>query len=408
MLETRIEPSRMELAVRKMISRHEILRTTLINKGGEIVQHIQNDVDFNLAYWETDEHSAEQIICSFRQPFDFKAPPLFRLGLIKVKEDRFLLLFDAHHIITDGVSMELFMRELFTLYMGKSIPEPVFQYKDYVDWQQRCLQMDFIQNQKTFWQNHLQNANTDLHLPTDYPRGDHFYFEGGMTSLLIDSHLSIKLKDQVRNTGTTMYIFLLAAFSILLSKYSAQEDIVIGSPVTGRPIRELDRILGIFINMLAMRVQPKRELTFSTYLEQVKSHTLEAFDNQDYPIDELIDQFQSKRNRHPIFNTVFVFQNVQEETDHSQYLQPYEEIYNLSDYDLTLEATEKNGILQLRLEYSSNLFKKETADRLLEDFRSILETVSESMKTKIQDIELASFRVPISEQEHEEEITFDF
>lgn len=409
LMETRIEAERMELAARKMIRRHEILRTALINKDGDIVQYIHDDIDFKLDFWEADESSAQEIIQNFRRAFDFTAPPLFRLGLIKVKENRFYLLYDAHHIITDGVSMELFMRELFDLYMGKSIAEPLYQYKDYVDWQQRCLKAEFIQQQKAYWENTLNTMDV-LEMPTDYPRKEYFYFEGGTISLVLDHALSAKLSGQVKSTGTTMYIFLLSAFSILLSKYSANEDIVIGSPVTGRPIRELDRILGIFINMLAIRIQPKKDTTFRDYLGQVKKVVLDSFDNQDYPLDELMDSMQMKRsmNRHPLFDTIFVFQNTYEESTDNLLLQPHEEIYNLSDYDLTLEALERNECIHLKLEYSTVLFKKETSIRMLDDYHGILITLSENMDMQLQDIELSSFRSTDVEHESVETITFDF
>lgn len=411
-LDMRVEPERMERAIGRMIERHEVLRTAVINLDGEVVQQIRDHAIFKLDYWEADEETAAEIISGFKQPFDLTAPPLLRVGLIKIREDKFYLLYDAHHIITDGVSMELFMRELVQLYKGEAISVPQFQYKDYVEWQQACMQMDFMKNQELYWKHVFQDEIPILQLPTDYPREDLANFEGSIVTQYADKELTDQLKKQAVISGSTMFILLLAAYSVLLSKYAAQEDIVIGSPVEARPKREMDKILGMFINMIAIRVKPVKEASFRQYLEQVTKVAVKALDHQDYPMDELINHLDVKRSRerHPLFDTVFIFQNNTELDPSNRNIQgqSFGDVYNLTDYDLTLEAQEKDGMLQLRLEYSTNLFRKETVERMLEDYCSVLQAVSGHPDIQIQDVALSGHHPGYSDDDDFANVSFQF
>ncbi|MCM3746400.1 SDR family NAD(P)-dependent oxidoreductase [Paenibacillus pasadenensis] len=406
-LHIRIEPERMELAARRLIDRHEVLRTAVMARDGEIVQVIQERADFKLAYWEAGEAEAQAIIGSFKQPFDLNAPPLFRLGLVKVEEQKYYLLYDAHHIITDGVSMEIFMRELVQLYKGETLPAPAYQYKDAVEWQLSFMQSEAMDRQRRYWLDTFADGIPLLRLPTDFERSGKLAFESGLMLRLTDQELANRLKTLAGSAGTTMYMLLLAAYAVLLSKYAAQEELVIGSPVAGRPKREMDRIVGMFINMLAMRVNPRKEMTFLDCLDEVRAGAVQAFDHQDYPLDELIYQLDMKRDasRHPMFDTVFIYQSAAaEEREMGRSL---DGIYNLTDYDLTMEAMEKNGALQLRLEYNTFLFRPQTAERLLEDYAGILKAIADSPQTRLQHIELASLDRLAPEYEADEEISFN-
>ncbi|KQN99830.1 SDR family NAD(P)-dependent oxidoreductase [Paenibacillus sp. Leaf72] len=407
-LNIRVEPERMELAVRRMIDRHEVLRTAVTSMDGEIVQVIREQVPFEMGYWEADEAEAKDIINRFKQPFNLNEPPFFRLCLVKVEEEKYYLLYDAHHIITDGVSMEIFMRELVQLYKGESPPALPYQYKDYVEWQFSFMQTEQMKRQQLFWEETFTGEIPVLRLPTDQPRPEHFVFEGGIVMSLVDRELTEKLKQQSSVSGATMYMLLLAAYAVLLSKYSAQDDLVIGSPVTGRPKREMDKILGMFINMLAMRLAPRKELTFLSCLEHIKASAVQAFDNQDYPLDELIHHLNVKRsaNRHPLFDTVFIYQNVP--VDERAIGHSIDEVYNLTDYELTLEAMEQGGMLRLRLEYNMRLYDRQTAERMLKDYLSILEAIAKQPDILLQNIELASGRTEEPLYEDDEEISFNF
>ncbi|WP_338556402.1 SDR family NAD(P)-dependent oxidoreductase [Paenibacillus sp. KS-LC4] len=406
-LNIRVEPERMELAVRRIIDRHEVLRTAVTSMEGEIVQMISGQVPFDMGYWEAGEDEAKEIINRFKQPFNLNEPPFFRLGLVKVEEAKYYLLYDAHHIITDGISMEIFMRELVQLYKGETPPALPYQYKDYVEWQLAFAQTEQMKRQQHYWEEVFAGEIPVLRLPTDQPRPEHFVFEGGLVISAADRELTEKLKQLASLSGTTMYMLLLAAYAVLLSKYSAQDDLVIGSPVTGRPKREMDKMLGMFINMLAMRVSPRKELTFLSCLEQIKASAIQAFDNQDYPLDELIQQLNVKRiaNRHPLFDTVFIYQNVA--VDERAIGHSVDEIYNLTDYELTLEAMEQGGMLRLRLEYNSRLYYMQTAERMLEDYMSILDVIATNPNILLQNIDLSSSKTDVPLYEDDEEISFN-
>jgi len=404
-----IDPTRMEQAASQMIQRHEILRSAIFNRNGEIVQMIQDQSEFKLEYWESDESTAKEIILGFKRPFNLSAPPLFRMGLIKIKDDRHYLLYDVHHIITDGISIEVFMKELLDFYEQNPVPDLVYQYKDYVEWQQTCMQRDFMKKQGAYWQSIFDGAVPVLQLPTDYVRNENYRYEGDIVGKLVDRGLTQELLTKTKSTGTTMYMLLLAAYSILLSKYSAQEDLVIGSPVSGRPIKELNNILGIFINMIPMRLKPTKDQTFDSYLNQVKQVASRAFDHQDYPMEKLIEALNVDRrvNSHPLFNTIFVYQNIN--LPDEIFGESVDEVYNLSDFDLTLEATEKDGMLRLKLEYSTCLFNRETVTRMLDDYISILTSITGNAGLQIKNIELSRpTYVNSTSYEDDEDVSFNF
>ncbi len=409
-LQLEIEPARIEQAVRRMIERHEILRTAMFSVDGEIVQSVRDAASFELDYWEMTESEAAEKMREYKRPFRLDSPPLFRLGLIKVAQRKYYLLHDAHHIITDGISMELFMRELVQLYKGEALQQPLYQYKDYAHWQLACMEMEFMRQQGEYWMEVFQDRIPVLELPTDYPRSVSFAFESGMVARTVEADGLARMKEQANQSGATLYMMLLAAYSVLLAKYSAEEDLVIGTPVTGRPRPELDRMLGMFINLIPMRVRPAKDSPFADYLSSVRASALQAFDHQDYPLDELIHRLQVRRssNRHPMFDTVFILQNVPvEEQEQSR---THEDYYNLTDYDLTLEATERDGALAFRLEFNSRLFSGQTAGRMMDDLLSILDSVAENPGIAIQDIELASERAlqPAYEDLQLEEAPFNF
>ncbi|WP_438431723.1 SDR family NAD(P)-dependent oxidoreductase [Gorillibacterium sp. sgz500922] len=410
LMEFPVDARRLEDAIRQAIARHEVLRTSLHVVDGQIVQRVSPAVDFTLEYYETEGRSPDSIINGFKRPFQLHQAPLFRAGLIKLEEEKFLLLYDAHHVITDGVSTELFMKDMSRLYLREPLPELPFQYKDYAAWQHQCMEMDFMKQQASYWHGVYQDGPPLLQMPTDYRRPEVLVFEGRMASCYTSRELAERLKKLASGTGTTLYMVLLAAYNVLLHKYSAQEDLVVGSPISGRPIPELEHIAGACINMLAMRGKPAKTKVFSTFLEEMKEHVLQAFEHQDYPFDELINRLglPRGRNRHPLFDTLFILQNVVVDNSSSElfHSRPSGHVYNLADYDLTMEAVEAGGCIRLNLEYCTKLFKQETAERLLSDYVGILEAVAECADVAIQDIELPSSRLHTPHYEDEEDVEF--
>ncbi len=394
LLESELDIQQLENVCKTLVDRHEILRTSIEFKNGEIMQKVWKNIDFKLEYMEGNEDTYWDIVKSFSRPFSLSEPPLIRVGIIKLAEEKYVLMYDMHHIVTDGVSAEIFQEELVKLYIGKKLPEPRLQYKDYSVWQHQLMQTEMLKQQEEFWLGAFNEKIPVLNLPTDYQRSDNLNFEGNIVVAYVDEALTRRLKIISIEYGASLYMILLAAYNVLLSKYTTQEDIIVGSPVMGRPLQELHKIMGVFINTLPMRNYPVRGKKFSEFIKDVKENTIKAFENQDYPITELTNRLKLPRSsrRHSLFDTIFVLQNITENDKNVENFKCtfYDEVYNIADYDLTLEARSTAEEIKFNLEYNTKLFKKNTAERILQDYISVLETIVNNTNVKIEDIDLQS------------------
>ncbi|HEX3045793.1 MAG TPA: D-alanine--poly(phosphoribitol) ligase subunit DltA, partial [Bacillota bacterium] len=428
-----------------LIDRHETLRTSFEIIRGEIVQRVHQKVLFTIREWdlenETTSHQEriDQILDEFIRPFDLAQAPLLRVGLIKLNSRRHLLIYDLHHIIADGTSMDILVSEFIRLYVGEELPPLRIQYKDYSAWQRSLIHAEAWQRslfhaeawQKTLiskeshaglWQNQMMGGESGeerfagavfqkqeaywldqfqshgeipvLHLPADFPRPTTQSFEGDLINFGISSELTEQLNRLALKTGTTLYMTLLAAFNILLAKYSGQEDLVIGSPIAGRPHADLEGIIGMFVNTLALRNYPQGLKTFREFLTEVKENALKAYENQDYPFDELVDKLALKRDlsRNPLFDVMFVLQNTGTRGSQRSGLEftPYDFAEGVAHFDLTFEAVEQDGKLFFSFEYCVKLFRRETIERMAEHFRNILFEVTANPEIKIAHIVMIS------------------
>ncbi|MCP4152400.1 MAG: amino acid adenylation domain-containing protein, partial [bacterium] len=269
LLEGILNREKLENTFRQLIARHESLRTTFETKDGEPVQKINEKVEFDVQYFNGSAQEATKIIRTFIKPFDFTRTPLLRVGLIQLKNTEHLLIVDMHHIITDGVSQNILMQDFMALYGGEELPGIQYQYKDFSHWQNKLLQSERIRIQENYWLAQFKGEIPVLDLQTDYKRPECKVFEGAFVDFLIDNQVKKKLHSLIKETGTTLYMVLLAVYIILLQKHSGQEDIVVGSPITGRSHPDLQHIIGMFVNMLAMRNLPQKTKPFSRFLEEV-------------------------------------------------------------------------------------------------------------------------------------------
>ncbi|GAE91021.1 long-chain-fatty-acid-CoA ligase [Acetivibrio straminisolvens JCM 21531] len=301
-----------EKAFKKLIDRHEILRTSFELRNGEPVQRVHKQVDFKLGYKEADADKAKDIIKDFIREFDIGTAPLFRAELVKIGEKKHLLMFDMHHIISDGVTSVILVKEFIELYSQKDLAPLRIQYRDYAVWQNSILESEIIKKQMEYWQNIFSDDIPVLNLPTDYPRPSIQSYEGDRIRFALSKELVEGLRAVAANTGTTLYMVLMAAYNVLLYKYTGQEDIIVGSPTAGRPHADLENLAGMFVNTLALRNYPKGEKTFREFLEEVKSNVLNALENQEFQFEKLLELLDLKRDlsRNPLFDTLFVLQNM--------------------------------------------------------------------------------------------------
>ncbi|MEJ8545005.1 non-ribosomal peptide synthase/polyketide synthase [Brevibacillus borstelensis] len=389
-----LDVSRLKQVMKTLVRRHESLRTSFHTVKGEIVQRVHEDVELDISYAEAEENQAEEIIKRFIRPFDLETAPLIRAGLVKLAPERHLFLVDMHHIIADGTSIGILFNELIQLYRGEHLPELRIQYKDFSVWQNERFQSELFSKQEAYWLNAFSGDVPVLTLPTDYPRPLTQSFEGDQLILRTDKQLLADLNKVANETGSTLYMVLLAAYTVLLSKYSGQEDIVVGTPIAGRPHADVEKIIGMFVNTLALRNYPSGAKSFRGYVAEVKQNTLQAFENQDYPFEELVEKTNAHRDasRNPLFDTVFILQNMDLNLDIKSFqVDQLTFTSRLLDVkqakvDLSLEASEENGELVFYLEYGSKLFKRETIEKMANHFLQILRVVAKSPEIRLAEI----------------------
>ncbi|MGE5343976.1 MAG: non-ribosomal peptide synthase/polyketide synthase [Candidatus Omnitrophota bacterium] len=418
-LKGEINKDKFERTFNRLIQRHESFRTSFHMVNDEPVQRVHDNVAFEINYVATEDteltEKNKNIIKkepkpkvfgstffqkggppeAIIQPFDLTKAPLMRVGLTKIEENKHLLIVDMHHIISDGASMRIVAGDFMALYQGKELPEIGVQYKDFSAWQSSDRQKSAIKRQEDFWLDAFEGEIPVLNLPIDYERPLVQSFEGSRIRFGVATETTDGLKQLISETGATLYMVLLSIYTILLSKLSGQEDLVVGSPISGRGHADLETIIGMFVNTLALRNYPIGEKTYLAFLHEIKERTLNAFENSDYPYEDLVERVVSIRDagRNPLFDTMFVLQNtgITAIEIPGLSLSPYEYENKISKFDLTLSGIESSDTLLFNFEYSTKLFKRETIDRFIIYFKNIINGVIGVIKNKerrISDLEI--------------------
>ncbi|MCU0287405.1 MAG: amino acid adenylation domain-containing protein, partial [Acidobacteria bacterium] len=347
-----IDRDRLENTFKKLIERHEILRSSFEVINNELVQVIHDEVAFKIDCAETDEEEAAKWLNDFVRRFDLTRAPLLRVRLLKVRQRLDILMIDIHHIAADGFSQDIMLREFIAIYGGKELPPLKVQYKDYALWQNRLLESEEIKKQEQYWLKRFKDKVPFLNLPTDYPRPPHLQFEGESVSFTLDIGLSARLKQFVLATRTTMYMAVSAAFNILLSKYTGQEDIVVGVPLVGRRQGDWENIIGMFVNTLPMRNRPGPGKQFNEFLKEVRENAINAFENQDYQFEKLVMDLEVGNDpaRNPLFDVIISFETsnvnsmdlLRDELQGFE-LKPYKINEDITVFDIDLKGVETDG-----------------------------------------------------------------
>ncbi|MGB7606024.1 MAG: amino acid adenylation domain-containing protein, partial [Lutisporaceae bacterium] len=380
----------------KLIQRHEALRTSFEVINGAPVQIVHKDVNFEIEYTEVanDNEKAGEIAARFIKAFDLSKAPLIRVALTKINDKEHVLMIDMHHIISDGVSMELFTKDFTELYDNNELTKLRIQYKDFAVWQNGMFKYGQIKQQEEYWLKTFEREAPVLNMLTDYQRPNIQSFEGDSIGFELSEELTDKLKQVAKETVSTMYMILLSACNILLSKYSGQEDIIIGSPIAGRPHADLQNIMGMFVNTLAMRNYPDGNKTFKEFLTEVKTSSLQAFESQDYQFEELIDKLNITRDlsRNPLFDVVFSMQNMEagELKIGGLNVKPYEIDIKIAQFDITITAIESSKTIGLSLNYCTKLFSKRTMQNMSKHLINILNSISNNTELRLSEVEMLS------------------
>jgi amino acid adenylation domain-containing protein len=403
-LEGEIDRERLEGTFRQLIQRHESFRTSFQLIDRKVVQRIHKEIEFNLTYSEASEEDLCGEIEKFLRYFDLSKAPLLRAGLI-TQGSRHILLADMHHIIADGVSKEIFIKEFIALYAGEELPGMKLQYKAYCQWQNSERRKPVIKQQEKYWLNDFKGEIPLLDMPTDYSRPAGFSFEGDAVVFILEAETTEALRALASKENVSLFMLILAVLNVFLFKISMQEDIIIGIPVAGRPGSDFQQVVGFFVNTLALRNYPGIEKTFVEFLSEVKARTLKAFQNQDYQLENLVNALALARhpNRNPLFDIVFAYDqdNIEDEIKKFEQIarvkiQEYNYNKPIAKFDVHILCLERKKDLFFELSYNTRLFKKETVERFTGYLRNLLVSILEDEEVKIKDIDISHDLVEIT------------
>jgi amino acid adenylation domain-containing protein len=392
-LEGTLDAAALERSLAELVRRHESLRTTFVSHGGAPSQVISPSLELPLARVDLShepearraEEAHQQVQQEALRPFELAQGPLLRALLLKLAEREHVLVLTMHHIISDGWSLGVLVREVGALYASFSrglpspLPELAVQYVDYAAWQRDRLQGETFAQQLGWWRQQLEGVPHALELPTDRPRPPVQTFRGASLTQLLPRELSEALKTLGQKEGATPFMVLQAAFQVLLHRYSGQEDICVGSPIAGRTRPELEGLIGLFVNMLALRARPSGHLSFRELLAQVRQSTLDAYAHQEVPFEKLVEELQPERDlsRSPLFQVMFVVQNapMPDLVLPELKLRPMAAEGRTAKFDLTLTFTEQADSFHTELEYNTDLYEAATARRMLGHLQTLLQSI---------------------------------
>ncbi|HVR96549.1 MAG TPA: non-ribosomal peptide synthase/polyketide synthase, partial [Thermoanaerobaculia bacterium] len=391
-------PGVLQAALDGLARRHETLRTTFAADSGTPRQVIAEEarlacpvVDLAALAEEVRERETRRLaMAEARRPFDLAVGPLARVSLLRLEEGEHVLLLTLHHIVSDGWSMGIFLRELAALYQGSPLPALPVQYADFAAWQRRWLEGPVLEAQVDYWRRQLTGAPPSLELPTDRPRPAVQTFRGSSRAFALGTGLSAALAGLVRREGVTPFMALLAAFGTLLGRWSGQEDVVVGSPIAGRNRKEIEGLIGFFVNTLALRADIGGDPGFRQLLGRVRQTSLDAYAHQDLPFERLVEALHPVRDlsRNPVFQVMFALQNAPGTGSMAPglALRPLPAGGGSAKFELTLSLQERDDGWAGALEYNTDLFDGTTMTRLLGHFEHLLAAVLEDPERRLSQL----------------------
>ncbi|HEY0601305.1 MAG TPA: amino acid adenylation domain-containing protein [Herpetosiphonaceae bacterium] len=414
----RLDQAALSHSLSAVVRRHETLRTTIGMAADQPVQVVAPQAEIALSEVDLSSYDAadrqlqvEQIIVGEgRRPFDLAAGPLLRAMLLRLGPDDQILLIIMHHIISDGWSMSVFLRELSAYYRAYTAtgtaddtvapqPELPIQYADYAIWQRAQLSGAALDEQLGYWRKQLADAPTVLELPADRPRPARQTFSGARYSFTLSPELTAQVAALSQQEGATPFMTLLAAFQVLLQRYTGQDDLLVGSPIANRTRAEVEPLIGFFVNTLVLRADFRERPSFREALRGTRETALGAYAHQDLPFEKLVEELQPERDlsRSPLIQVMFILQNTPGEAlDLPGLTATRLDVSNGGAvFDLTLQLTESAGGLHGLCEYNTDLFDATTIARLAAHYAVLLQAVVADPDRSVADLPLLT----IAEQE---------
>lgn len=418
-LKGRLDIAAVESSFNEIVRRHEVLRTYFPALEGEPVQVIGDYRPLSLELRDLSgddepEGAASRVgilaLQEAQRPFDLSTGPLLRAGLLRLADEEHILLLTMHHIVSDGWSCTILVREFSALYeaflQGRSadLPDLPLQYADFAVWQNNWLRGEVLEEQLAYWRGQLDSLTT-LELPADFPRPAVASHKGETISFRLDEELSRKLKELSLDHNVTLFMTLLAAFQVLLSRYSGQTDIAVGTDIANRNRLETESLVGFFVNQLVLRTDLSANPTFVELLRQVHRTTVDAYAHQDLPFEKLVSELQPQRDlsRAPLFQVKLVLQNAWSGDLSLPDLQVslLEEQPRVAKFDLAFVFEESEPGLRGTLEFATDLFSRATAERLLSHFQTLLAAIVDDPTRRVRSL-------PLLTAGERERLLFDF
>jgi len=382
------QPRMLEKAVQQLMDKHESLRTVFFSLNGEIKQRICNKgtLPSPVLYVHLEDAARQQTLLSdcleeeASYVFDLEKGPLFRIKLIYCSNQEYMFCFNVHHIIADGWSMKLLLNEMQWLYEQNLTqqhlrwPQLPVQYRHYTAWQRQALQEMGAGSHRAYWNKQMDGDLPVLDLPTDYPRPAVRRYEGSSKELWLDQELKNSLTAIGLEAGTNIFAVLVAALSGIFFRYTGQQDLMIGTPVSGRAHADLEQQVGLYVNTVVFRSRFSGENTFYELLRQVKQVVLDGLEHEQYPFDLLIEDLNiaGDRSRNPLFDLMIIYEKKEDENNinTSIALESQELLRSkVSMFDLTYDFQEKENGLQLSIVYNKELFVPRRIENMVAHFK---------------------------------------
>ena len=413
-LEGALNLDALERVINEIVRRHEVLRTRIEVEAGEPAQVINEWEPWKLEVLDLTRLSLEEREAEINRRertesetgFDLGRGPLLRVKVLKLEEEEHVLLYTMHHIVSDGWSMEILYREVAALYQAylagdaSPLPELPIQYADFAVWQREWLQGQALEREMQYWQEQLTGVE-DLELPIDHPRPEVRSHRGRRLHFVVERELTRILRESSRRQGATLFMTLLGALNVVLSRYSGQDSVAIGTDIANRNRAEIEGLIGFFVNQLVLRVNLRAGERFNDFLKRVRDVCLKAYAYQDAPFEKLVERLRPERDlsRSPLFQVKLILENMPREEQHLGTLRMVsgngDEIQAVSEtqtarFDLLISIIDGESSLFGLVEYSLDLFESETVERLISHYANALGSIADSGEKPISELSLLS------------------
>jgi amino acid adenylation domain-containing protein len=395
----RLNTGRLFGCLQSLVDRHESLRTSFHVIDGEVCQHVEGSVELSVSVVTIEGQSDNKLSDMMRtamQPFDLSEAPLLKVTLFRLGEQVHVIQINIHHIIADGMSMDVLFRELEALYGGKVLPALRLQYRDFSQWQNDLIASGAFDEQEQYWLTEFTDEVPLFDLAIDFPRPSFQSFEGRQIYFAMNGEDTERLKSLADAANVTHNMLFLSLFAVLLHRYSGQEDLVIGLPAVGRRNVNLESMVGMFVNTLAFRSHLPSESSFRLFLAETRKKALAVYENQDYPFEMLVDKVSTGRDasRNPLVDVTFAWEDVfqgsilsLEGCSEVTIMRPVSEV---AQFDLTLSGNEVDGRFGFCWEYCSKLFAKDTIERMCQNFQALIHSVMKDSTVLVECLDILS------------------